>query len=76
MRARRGTEGVVFYAYLYLFGRSGTGRDIAPGSLDVLATFGDRATKRSPGAAVRGRSYNAHGALGRDPSMNDAGRGS
>jgi hypothetical protein len=56
MRARRGTEGVIFYSYLYLFGRSGTGRDIAPGSLDVLATFGDRPTERSPGGRVKGRS--------------------
>jgi peptidoglycan/xylan/chitin deacetylase (PgdA/CDA1 family) len=38
--ARRGTEGVVFYPYLYLFGRSGGDRDMPPGSLDVLATFG------------------------------------
>jgi uncharacterized lipoprotein YddW (UPF0748 family) len=54
MRARRGTEGVIFYSYLYLFGRSGTGRDIAPGSLDVLATFGDRPTERQPGRKGEG----------------------
>jgi uncharacterized lipoprotein YddW (UPF0748 family) len=47
--ARRGTEGVVFYPYLYLFGRSGGDRDMPPGSLDVLMTFG------SSGRGERGR---------------------
>jgi peptidoglycan/xylan/chitin deacetylase (PgdA/CDA1 family) len=47
--ARRGTEGVVFYPYLYLFGRSGGDRDMPPGSLDVLMTFG------ASGRGERGR---------------------
>jgi peptidoglycan/xylan/chitin deacetylase (PgdA/CDA1 family) len=34
--ARQGTEGVVLYPYLYLFGRSGGDRDMPPGSLGVL----------------------------------------
>lgn len=34
--ARTGTEGVVFYPYLHLFSRAGTGRDMPPGSADML----------------------------------------
>jgi peptidoglycan/xylan/chitin deacetylase (PgdA/CDA1 family) len=53
--ARRGTDGVVFYPYLYLFGRSGTGRDMPPGSLDVLAAFGSRATEGNASAGAKRR---------------------
>jgi peptidoglycan/xylan/chitin deacetylase (PgdA/CDA1 family) len=45
MLARQGTDGIVLYPYLYLFGRSGTGRDLPPGSLDILTTFGNERPK-------------------------------
>jgi uncharacterized lipoprotein YddW (UPF0748 family)/peptidoglycan/xylan/chitin deacetylase (PgdA/CDA1 family) len=66
MLAQRGTEGVVFYPYFYLFARSGGDRDMPPGSSDVLRTFGSRTAEGGAGVIAGRRSTNSYEALGRD----------
>jgi hypothetical protein len=46
--ATTGANGVVFYPYLYFFGRSGTGRDMAAGSAEQLSARIVRAGRRGP----------------------------